>query len=973
MASGTLLSLSRRLRRGVENVVEIARFGRLSPADSEPFTIRDRGEHHRLRHYGPLEGRPDVAPLLLVPPLMLTAEIYDVAPDLSAVGLLRRAGMDPWVVDFGAPEDEEGGMARTLDDHVRSVASALARTRELTGRDVHVAGYSQGGMFAYEAAALAHSEGIASVITFGSPVDIHKNLPNVGSDVARRLLRAVAPVVEMPLDRIEGLPGALTSLGFKMLTPRKELQQVADFVRKLHDRQALAKRESRRRFLGGEGFVSWPGPALRRFFDDFIVHNRLVSGGLVIDGRTVTLRDIRCPVLYFLGHRDDFARPPAVRAILAAAPNAECHEIVLRAGHFGLVVGSTSLRDTWPAVAEWIRWRDDDGPEPRLLKETAEDGPWHDEPEELFEVDLDVELVTDELSETIKTGWRRLGDAYRDASDTIHGLRHQLPRLWQLERMTGATRVSPSLSLARQARRIGEDTFFLWKGRAFSYREANERVDRVVRGLVTSGVRAGDRVGVLMGVRPSHLSLVTALGRLGAVAMLLSPELTPDALAEALRDETLVALATDPEHLARGCDAFDGAVLLLGGAHDDRKVGDRVVDMERIEPATVTLPGWYRPDPGVARDLALIVARPGPGERPKLSRISNGRWAFSALGVSSAATLTPEDTVYCCLPLHHPSGIMVSVGGALVSGARLALSPRFDPETLWDDARLYGATVVFYAGEMSRALVDAPPKHGERRHPVRLFAGSGMRKDVWERLHERFGVGVLEFYASTERNLVLANASGEKLGALGRRLPGSTDIALVSYDFEREQLRQLGGRLRRSDVDEPGVVLARVAEHVDGANVLRDVFTSGDRWLVTPDVLRRDRDGDYWFVDRLANMVRTAAGAVATPKVEDALMVLPEVTLAVAYGMPTEHGQQVVAVLQSNRPLDPARITRQVDAALQRHERPVIIRRVTQVRMTEGFRPIKTELRNEAPGAGDVLQEWAWIGDRYQASSSPGG
>ena len=938
----------------------------MSPADSEPFEIRERGAHFRLRHYGAI-GANEAGPILLVPPLMLTAEIYDVAPDISAVAALRRANMDPWVVDFGAPEREEGGMERTLDDHVKAVASAIRRTRELTGRDVHVAGYSQGGMFAYQAAAYLRSEGIASVITFGSPVDIHKNAPLFGSDVAGRFIRGVAPLVELPLERIEGLPGELTSFGFKMLTPRKELQQIADFIRNLHDRQALARRESRRKFLGGEGFVAWPGPALRKFFDDFIVHNRLVAGGLVVDGTTVTLGDITCPILCFVGLRDDFARPPSVRAIRDVAPRADVHEALLHAGHFGLVVGSTSLRDTWPTVAEWIDWREGRGPEPRLLTEPdteGTDGPWHDEPEELIEIDFDYQLVTDEVAATVAAVWRRLGDRYRDASDTLHGLRHQLPRLWQLERMSGATRVSPSLALARQAERSGDDTFFLWKGRAFSYRQANERVDAVARGLISLGIMPGDRVAVLMRVRPSHLSIVTAVGRIGAVPMLISPALSDDAIAEVLAGEPVRAIVVDPESLARIDRELDASIFVLGGAHDHRSFPTGIVDMEAIDPTSVDLPAWYRPDSGLARDLAMVMARPGPGGVPKLSRISNGRWAFSALGVSSAATLTPEDTVYCCLPLHHPSGIMVSVGGALVSGARLALSPRFDPEALWREARLYGATVVFYAGEMGRRLLERPVAAGERRHAVRLFAGSGMRADVWARLEERFGVGVLEFYASTERNLVLANASGQKRGALGRPLPGSAEIALVAYDFEAEELQRLrpGGPLRRADVDRPGVVLARVGGHVAGDRVITDAFVAGDRWLVTDDVLRRDATGDYWFVDRLANMVRTPQGPVATPKVEDALYALTDVQLAVVFGARPagRDAHVIVAAVTSTEPLDAERVTEKLTTLLEAHERPKIVRRVATIPMTEGFRPIKARARHAGLDEGAALQTLTW-------------
>ena len=77
----------------------------------------------------------------------------------------------------------------------------------------------------------------------------------------------------------------------------------------LHDRQALEKREAKRLFLGGEGFVAWPGPAFRKFVDEVIVGNRMASGGFVIDGHTVTLADLTCPILYFVGSRDEMGRP----------------------------------------------------------------------------------------------------------------------------------------------------------------------------------------------------------------------------------------------------------------------------------------------------------------------------------------------------------------------------------------------------------------------------------------------------------------------------------------------------------------------------------------------------------------------------------------------------------------------------------------------------------------------------------------
>lgn len=937
--------LGRRVKAGAQNALELARLGRLGGAHGEAYEIVERGATAKLRRYG---GGRRSAPLVLVPPLMLTAEIYDVAPELSAVGRLVAAHVDCWVVDFGAPEREDGGMERTLDDHVRAVAEAVRAARAATGRDVHLAGYSQGGMFAYQAAALLRSEGVASLVTFGSPVDIHRNLPSVASDVASRLIRGARPFVEVPLRHIRGLPGQLSSTGFRLLTPRKEAQQLLEFVLELHDRSALEKRESRRRFLAGEGFVAWPGPALQRFFDDIIVKNRMMAGGLVIDGNTVTLADLTCPILYYVGGRDDFARPPSVRAIRHAAPHAETFEVMLAAGHFGLVVGSTSLRDTWPSVIEWVRWRDGDGPRPQALCEPpapVASEPWSDEPEELFEVDFDYELLTDEVAAAAQGAWRRLGDVYRDASDTLHGLRHQVPRLRELERMSAGTRTSASLSLRHNADKNPEQTFFMWKGRAFSYRDADARVTSVARGLCACGVRPGDRVGVHMATRPSLLSAATALNRIGAVAVLLSPSLDPGELADAVSREPLAALIVDPAHLHV---AFAGKRLLLGGAHDARgALPEDVIDMEAIDPDAVALPGWYAPDMGRARDLAIMTVAPAEGG-PKISRISNGRWAFSALGVASAATLSPNDTVYCCLPLHHPSGILVAVGGALVSGARLALSDvatAREPARFWAEVRRYGATVCFYAGEMARPLVDAPPASGERNHPLRLFAGSGMRAGVVERLRERFGVGVLELYASTERNLVLANASGEKLGALGRPLPGSAPLRVVRYDFERRALTERAGRLVPAGVNEPGVALVAVAGHVGGTSVRAGAFEDGDRWLVTSDVLRRDADGDYWFVDRLSNMVLTGSGAVATPRVEDALYRHAPVSLAVAVGAPNGDDECVVAYVVAKQPLDGERVSHHVNEVLAPHERPRRIVRVASIPLTDGFRPMKASLR----------------------------
>ncbi|MBA3458706.1 MAG: alpha/beta fold hydrolase [Deltaproteobacteria bacterium] len=990
----------RRLGLAWRNGLEIARAGRLTAPYGAPFEVVHEEKLYRLRRY---EKTPDAgvtpvrAPLLLVPPLMVASEVYDISPDVSAVAALSRWGCDVWLVDFGRPETEEGGMDRTLDDHVRAVSEAIDRVRTATGHDVHLAGYSQGGMFCYQAAAFRRSAGLASVITMGSPVDLHRTV-RLGEDTTERLVAGLRAALSWPLARIEGLPGFFTSTGFKLLSARKEAMQLIDFVKNLHDRTALEKREAKRLFLGGEGFVAWPGPAFRKFVDDLIVGNRMQSGGFVIDGHTVTLSDLTCPILYMLGSRDEMGRPAAVRGIRRASPKVDTmYEITLKAGHFGLVVGSTALTVTWPSVVAWMRWREGAGPLPAAAIDArapepegqpAETDNEDDEAHDESTLDIAREIV----EKTAAAALERVSELTEDVGNYLDNARWQVPRLNRLRNLQDDSLISFGRSLSEQADKIGDRTFFLFRGRAFTYADANRRVDAVVRGLIACGIKPGQKIGVMMKSRPSHLTVVCAINRLGAVAVLLSPETHDEMLPKAMELGDTELLITDPDSATRARASIAGKVLVLGGVGEvpwqpgvPRTLPAGVIDMESIDPATVTLPAWYKPDPGRARDLAMVFVSSGIHEPPRATRITNRRWAFSALGAAAAATLTTRDTVYCCLPLHHPSGTLVSAGAALVGGARLALASKFAPTTFWDEIRRYGASVVFYAGEMCRRLVDAQPVLGERNNPVRLFAGSGLRKDVWRRLVDRFGpVGVLELYASTEANAVLANARGKKLGSVGRPLPGSPELAVAAWSFPDDDFERDGaGRLVRSRLDEPGMLVAKLGQragadvaHIDPRRVLHDAFEPSDLWFVTGDIASVDTEGDFWLIDRASHMIQTRLGAIASTRIEDALYETPGVALCIAAGQrdpadPKIETPIAALQLQPGVSIEPhlASISAAV-AALPEYGRPRRIRVVDSLPLTDGFRPIKRGIRDLDVSDGPGVYAWDARAQQYRPTDA---
>jgi putative long chain acyl-CoA synthase len=379
----------------------------------------------------------------------------------------------------------------------------------------------------------------------------------------------------------------------------------------------------------------------------------------------------------------------------------------------------------------------------------------------------------------------------------------------------------------------------------------------------------------------------------------------------------------------------------------------------------------------------MIFVSAGTHEPPRAMRITNRRWAFSALGAAAAATLTTNDTVYCCLPLHHPSGTLVAAGSALVGGARLALASRFEAETFWDEVRRYGVSVVFYAGEMCRRLVDAAPVLGEKNNPVRLFAGSGLRRDVWKQLVERFGpVGVLETYASTEANTVLVNARGKKLGSVGRPLPGSPTVAVAAWSFtEDDFVRDGQGRLVHARLDEPGMLVARLSStagadvsHIDPRRLLRSAFEDGDLWFTTGDLFEVDAEGDYWHVDRRGQMIHTPLGPVASTRIEDALYEVPAVALCVATPRPDPDApgsQFAVAALQLHpgEDLDLAAISAAV-ATLPEYGRPRRLVIVPEIPLTDGYRPIKRAVRGFDATSGPAVFAWDARTRRY-ASTAP--
>ena len=229
-----------------------------------------------------------------------------------------------------------------------------------------------------------------------------------------------------------------------------------------------------------------------------------------------------------------------------------------------------------------------------------------------------------------------------------------------------------------------------------------------------------------------------------------------------------------------------------------------------------------------------------------------------------------------------------------------------------------------------------------------------MPTGLWQRVTEAFAPArVVEFFATTDGQAVLANVSGVKVGSKGRPVAGrwpdrTRGLLTWMSDLILEDER---GFVRVAGVDEVGVLLARPRGPVDPtASVKRGVFAPADTWVSTESLFRRDADGDFWLVGTRSSVIRTARGAVFAEPITDAVSMISAVDLAVTYGVDLGDeagGHQVAITALTLRPgatVTAADLTDAV-AGLPVGSAPDIIQVVSDLPLSASYRPTVGELQ----------------------------
>ena len=340
--------------------------------------------------------------------------------------------------------------------------------------------------------------------------------------------------------------------------------------------------------------------------------------------------------------------------------------------------------------------------------------------------------------------------------------------------------------------------------------------------------------------------------------------------------------------------------------------------------------------------------------------------------------VSPKDRIYETLPLYHGTTGLCGVGVALLSGAAIVLKRKFSASAFWTDICEHQVTMFVYVGEVCRYLLNKEPSDLERQHAVRCIFGNGLRKDVWEKLQARTGIPqIVEFYGSTEGNISLLNLDS-RAGAVGRVPPLIRDrmpVRIVSIDLDTGTARRTSdGLCIEAAPGEAGEAIGQIRTddarwRFDGYNdkqatekkILRNVFEPGDAWFRSGDLMKRDEDGYFYFVDRMGDTFRWKSENVSTGEVELVVNAAPGVDVSAVYGVevPFNEGRAGMAAICVTSDFDPASFYAHVDAELPSYARPVFLRLLTAQTLTGTMKIRKTEIQKASyqptPGTDDVL------------------
>ena len=575
------------------------------------------------------------------------------------------------------------------------------------------------------------------------------------------------------------------------------------------------------------------------------------------------------------------------------------------------------------------------------------------------------------MSQTTQTDIITVGDVATRLPNFITKVPHILSGLKQAYLRTPASPTGLGIAFEKAVKRNPQGIALLFEDQSYSYRALNEWANQIAHYYLSLGAKKGDVIAVMVENRPELIATIVALAKIGVTIALVNTSQVGKVLAHSINlvnpiaviagEEVRAAIDEIRQDLNVAQDRFHWFADQETRKHAGTAPKGYVNLAQQIDQFPKFNPSTTRTVTG--KDGLFYIYTSGTTGLPKAVIFTHSRWTLAYGTYGHILNLGKDDVMYVTLPLYHATGVVVCWCGVIAGSATLAVRRKYSTSAFWKDVQKFNASAIGYVGELCRYLIDAPTTELDRAHRVTKMIGNGMRPNIWGKFKERFGVQeVLELYASSEGNVGFSNIFNFD-NTVGF---SPTPYAIVEFDKEKNELvRDKKGHCKKVKTGEVGLLIGKITSRspFDGYTdpeknksvILKDVFTKGDSYFNTGDLVRDIGFRHAQFVDRLGDTFRWKGENVSTTEVENMVCEYHKIAEAVVYGVeiPNTNGRAGMAAitLVDGEELNEADLSAMVNVfkkCLPSYAIPVFLRVQAKVETTGTFKYQKNKLKEDA-------------------------
>jgi long-chain acyl-CoA synthetase len=461
-------------------------------------------------------------------------------------------------------------------------------------------------------------------------------------------------------------------------------------------------------------------------------------------------------------------------------------------------------------------------------------------------------------------------------------------------------------------------------GAVVTYRQMNEYADQLAAGLVSLGVKKGDRVGILMPNCPQFIMAYFGVLKAGGVVVAMNPTYTPRELEKPLNDAGIEVVVTwsksyNALNEARPKSSLKKVVVtnikealppltrILFTLTREKKDGHRV-ELRSGDVWFKDLLAHFKPSdrPRVevsGDDRALFQYSGGTTGEPKAAVALHRNLVANVLQISAWLFDAREagEVTLIAMPLFHVYAMVAGMGFAIKNAATMVLVP--DPRDLPDmfhKINKYQPTIFPGVPRIYNAINNHPDVQAGKVNLKSIRAcisGSApLLLDIKTKFESLSGAKLFEGYGMSEAPTAThCNPMRGKNKELSVGLPlPDVEAKIISLD---DGVTELGvGEVGELVVRGPQVMWGYHNDPTGTANVLRDLGDGGGRWLFTGDIARMDEEGYFYLVDRKKELIKAGGFQVWPRDVEEVLAANPKVLEVGVAGVPhPQYGETVKA------------------------------------------------------------------------------